>query len=153
MGAFSFATQVPDKNGSQLTVFTEEFGAEDALVKKMTRWRAENCYHLGDMSSTTVGIVFRVLAREQMPTLENVPNLEYESKLRVDLFEYVKNLTIQPTFQMSISCPHGTSRITSGARYISGWTSSVCLSFPRTAEPKSHRTGGPIAFGIRSWRD
>ena len=57
------------------TVIREEFVGDITPREQVLRRWTEERYHLRDVSPAAIGLVFWVLAGEEMSTLKNIPNL------------------------------------------------------------------------------
>jgi hypothetical protein len=58
-----------------LTFIRKELVGEVPSSKKTGRRRPEQFYHLGQVSSTSVALKFRIVASEQGLAFKNIPNL------------------------------------------------------------------------------
>jgi hypothetical protein len=55
--------------------------AQVTSINKTLRRRAKKCYHFSEMGSTPVRLKFWVMAGEQVPAFENVPDLSCKFKV------------------------------------------------------------------------
>ena len=84
------------------TFFREEFTLDAASCDGF-RWRlAEEPNDTGKMGPATIGIMFRVLASEEVAAFEHIPDLKWRESARFSERVGRGVQTMQPTFQISI---------------------------------------------------